>query len=97
MTTLARFDELHQRHQSGQQGGSARSKSSKPRSYSAECVEGEFCELPLYGVLRSSLIALRQKYATWQMRQHKLSLECLLVKAVRGLELRLEDGRALGT
>src|SRR5215217_9694748 len=56
-----------------------------------------FCELPLYGVLRSSLIALRQKYATWQMRQHKLSLECLLVKAVRGLELRLEDGRALGT
>ena len=80
------------------EGGSGRSEASPTAILQdTHSVEGEFCELPLYGVLRSSLIALRQKYATWQMRQHKLSLECLLVKAVRGLELRLEDGRALGT
>jgi hypothetical protein len=33
--------------------------------------EGYFCELPLYGVLRSSLLASnpkqRQRYAVWQM------------------------------
>jgi hypothetical protein len=39
----------HHRHDAIEEGVAHPS-----RAYSPECVEGEFCELPLYGVLRSS-------------------------------------------
>ena len=40
-------------------------------SYSPECLEGEFCEveLPIYGVLRSSLAINISKIVHWGVRR----------------------------
>jgi len=40
--------------------------------YSSECVEGEFCEVPLYGTLRSSSLsqgALVDAFASFDITQ----------------------------
>src|SRR5215212_9630504 len=44
--------------------------------YSPECVEGEFCELPLYGVLRSS--ARHAAQLTILTRMDDQSVSCAL-------------------